>query len=964
MNRHPLHWFLLWCMLTWTAAAAAQETAFRPPRLTVADGQQAPVLRSVTLHSEISGNVAETAVEMLFHNPNPRVLEGQLQFPLLAGQRVVGMALDIGGTLREAVPVDKSTGQAVFEDVTRQRIDPALLEATSGNNFKLRVYPLPANGTRRVVIRYSESLPPSATGYRLRLPLTYAERLDQIALTVRVTGRNVPTAHEKRLGEVRFRKDGDAYVAHLAQQNYRGGGVVEVTVPRLSGPQVYTQAWDGKHYFHVDLPVHERTVPRLLPKRLAVIWDASGSGAGRQHARELALLLAYVKAMGQGEITLYALRDTVETLGSFQAGQVAELRRAVEGLVYDGATHLAGWPDTGNAEEAIYVGDGLDNYSAKAMTLPKIPVHVLSSSAKSDAERLQALADGTGGRLIDLTVDTPEAGLAKLTHTGTVLLETQAQGAGRIVVASKHPQAGRLQLAGVFEDPAGMTLQVSLREPDGKIRSVAVTAKPGQNSGRFAARSWASLNIAGLAGDYRFHRAEIRRLGRAFGLVTRETSLIVLDRVEDYARHDITPPPELLAEFQRLRSLGDTSRQQARSQHIERVVSQFKQKVDWWERDFPKDDPPKLQIAREKSRADSEGMRLRSEAAPVASAPPPPEAPAPARALRAPADDRPAPKMARPVAAAAKDGIDEPRTQTTIALKQWTADAPYINRLRDAQPDEAYRIYLDERPGYLNSTAFFLDAADQLLQKGQRDAGLRVLSNLAEMDLENRHILRILGYRLLQAKAPKLAIPVFRRVLELSPEEPQSYRDLGLALAADGQRQEAIDKLWEVVAKPWHGRFPEVELIALAELNAIVATAPGKLDVSRIDPRLLRNLPLELRAVLTWDADNTDIDLWVTDPNGERAYYGNRLTRQGGRMSLDFTGGYGPEEFSLKRAKPGKYLIQANFYGHRQQLVSSATTLQVKLQTGFGGPAQKEEVITIRLKDRAEVVTVGEFVVK
>ena len=106
----------------------------------------------------------------------------------------------------------------------------------------------------------------------------------------------------------------------------------------------------------------------------------------------------------------------------------------------------------------------------------------------------------------------------------------------------------------------------------------------------------------------------------------------------------------------------------------------------------------------------------------------------------------------------------------------------------------------------------------------------------------------------------------------------------------------------EVLAlRPWE-RFPEVELIALAELNAIVATtaaatASAPLDTSRIDPRLLKNLPPDLRATLTWDADNADIDLWVTDPNGERAFYGHALTHQGGRLSRDITSGYGPEEF-------------------------------------------------------------------
>jgi Ca-activated chloride channel homolog len=163
------------------------------------------------------------------------------------------------------------------------------------------------------------------------------------------------------------------------------------------------------------------------------------------------------------------------------------------------------------------------------------------------------------------------------------------------------------------------------------------------------------------------------------------------------------------------------------------------------------------------------------------------------------------------------------------------------------------------------------------------------------------------------------------------------------------------------VIRPWHERFPDVELITLADLNAIVATAEAAVDTSRIDPRLLKNLALDLRVVLTWDADNTDIDLWVTDPNGEKAFYGTRLTYQGGRMSRDFTGGYGPEEFSLRHAKPGQYKVEANFYGHHQQIVAGATTIQVALMTGFGTVAPREQLVTMRLQGPQEVIFVGEF---
>jgi tetratricopeptide (TPR) repeat protein len=318
----------------------------------------------------------------------------------------------------------------------------------------------------------------------------------------------------------------------------------------------------------------------------------------------------------------------------------------------------------------------------------------------------------------------------------------------------------------------------------------------------------------------------------------------------------------------------------------------------------------------------------------------------------------------RPASPEAKDAASPAEPAASIRLRPWSPGSPYAARMREASAGQVYRVYLDERPDYLRSSAFFLDAADILFERGEPELAVRVLSNLAEMDLENRHLLRILGYRLLQAGRAPLAIPVFREVLALSPEEPQSYRDLGLAYDAAKQPQKAIDLLYEVVSRPWHGRFPEVELIALAELNAIVALSSSRLDVSRIDPRLLKNLPLDIRAELTWDADNTDIDLWVTDPNGERAYYGHRLTYQGGRMSADFTGGYGPEEFSLKTAKPGRYQIHANFYGHRQQIVAGATTLQVKLTTGFGTPRAEERIITLRLKGASEVVHVGDFEIR
>ncbi len=318
----------------------------------------------------------------------------------------------------------------------------------------------------------------------------------------------------------------------------------------------------------------------------------------------------------------------------------------------------------------------------------------------------------------------------------------------------------------------------------------------------------------------------------------------------------------------------------------------------------------------------------------------------------------------RAVTPQAKDKAGSEGQGVSIQLQAWAPDSPYARRLRDAKAEDLYSVYLDERDSHASSTAFYLDVADLLLQKGRRAEALRVLSNLAELDLENRHVLRVLGYRLMQAKDYARAVEVFRDVLRLADEEPQSHRDLGLALAAAGQRQEGIERLYEVAARPWDGRFSEVELVALNELNAVIATSSQPLDTAFIDRRLLKNMPLDLRVVLAWDSDNSDMDLWVTDPNGERCYYGNRNTYQGGLISDDFTGGYGPEEFVLRDAKPGKYKVEANFFGDRQQIVTGATTLSMQFSTGWGTRRQQDQSVTLRLSGQSETVFVGEFEVK
>ena len=135
--------------------------------------------------------------------------------------------------------------------------------------------------------------------------------------------------------------------------------------------------------------------------------------------------------------------------------------------------------------------------------------------------------------------------------------------------------------------------------------------------------------------------------------------------------------------------------------------------------------------------------------------------------------------------------------------------------------------------------------------------------------------------------------------------------------------------------------------------RAILASAP------QLDPRLIKSLDLDVRISLVWDADLTDIDLWVTEPTSEKAFYQNPRTSIGGLVSRDFRQGYGPEEYVLKNAVDGGYRIQANYYGSSAQTLTGPATVKAVVYTNWGRPNEKRQEITLRLEGVREVADVG-----
>src|SRR5262249_21270491 len=140
----------------WSFALALPETGtgFGRMQARVADRMDTLALTALHVDVKTAGDLAVTEVTHVFHNAADEQREGTFRFPLPEGAMLVGLALEIDGHMVEGEIVERDKARAVYEKIVDEMLDPALLEWEQGNWFKLRVFPLPANGDKKVVIRY------------------------------------------------------------------------------------------------------------------------------------------------------------------------------------------------------------------------------------------------------------------------------------------------------------------------------------------------------------------------------------------------------------------------------------------------------------------------------------------------------------------------------------------------------------------------------------------------------------------------------------------------------------------------------------------------------------------------------------------------------------------------------------------------------------------------------------------
>lgn len=924
------------------------------------------VLQDLSVDILVVGQTAVTTMEMTFYNPNTRVMEGEFQFPLADGQQVSRFALDINGKLREGVVVDKALGRKTFEDIVRRGVDPGLLEKTEGNNFKARVYPMPAKGTRRVLIAFEQELHERGGQDYYFLPITANVTLKNFKVRTEVVSRFVKADIQNSL-QLDFKQARNSYISEVSKQNFTLNQNIALTFPKIEKPQTISATQGSKSYFYGNIALSDtKAKSSPTPKEIGLLWDASHSAIQRDRAKEFAFLDAYFKELKDTKVVLstFNIRSAKPLTFEVKNGNWQALKSHLESLQYDGATDGNAIDFNLKTDEILLFSDGIFNFGSKDFLVnevvkqAKIPVSVVNASAVANTPKMQYIANATGGSFIDLTTLTTEQAIKVARTVPFQLLNIEVK-SGKVTKTFPQKGAtiskGNFTLAGELQSEEA-TLVLSFGYPKKVMvqKEVKFVANPDASESEFnlLRRIWAEKQIAQLQREG-VEQKQIDAVGREYGIVTEGNSLIVLETVEDYVRYRIMPPTELQQEYSKRLANEQKQKEDTAKRILDRVVEQSAEQSKWWNTQYPlKGSKPKNKMVIMEEAAYSEDSDAIAEVAAIAT---------PSQIMeRSASKDVSSNAMAKRATAPRSTPAPVSVPTSKIELNAYNPDTPYLKVMEYTEEAKAVETYYKLKKEYGNTPSFYVDVADYFFKKGNREQAILVVSNLAELGLDDPQLLRMLGYKLSNYNAKKEAVWVFRKVVTLREEEPQSFRDLGLALADDGAYNEAVKNLYKVVTSEWSSRFGDIQIVTMNDINSLVARHKG-IDVSYIDKRLLKKEPVDVRVVLSWDTDSCDMDLWVTDPKDEKCYYQNTLTYLGGKISRDVTQGYGPEEFMLKKAEKGKYKVQVDYFGTRSQKQLMPVNLRITFYTHYGTPQQKQQETTVRLSNAKEVIEVGSF---
>jgi len=713
-------------------------------------------------------------------------------------------------------------------------------------------------------------------------------------------------------------------------------------------------------------------------------------------------------------VHLYFLNNKLKKIGEYK--NLDTLKNILKSAIFDGGTDFS-QINLNNIQgnEILFFSDGISTLSDANFIKDNRPIHCIVSSSKADYSSMKLIASKTKGKFINLNALSVEQLKNELQNeTLRFLGATHGSYVREVYPSIATPVHGNFSVAGISSsNNTEITLLFGFGNKIEKRINVRLNAKKAASQGNIG-RLWAQKKMSEL---------DLINLGQEFGIVTKNSSLIVLEDIEDYNRYAITPPasvgdqssdglmgPSPGSGGTRARGLKaprdrdlDMGFNPARSQEevMAVIYSNGPERRNLYNK-YSKLRPClegkivlKFTIAANGKVAGIDIVSSRTGYPEFDSAFVDMVASLKWKAIKK-GNTTPTipfnftegncgpgirPLQERIMYVEYGDNMFENAVDAAKVIKDWWnmdfSPQQYIRQPKYPMPDETeekfsysyqsyqmtgkteddYQKYLKMRNDHANDPTFYSDMANWFYTHGDKETALRILTSIAELDIENALLYRLLGYKFKEYGEHSLQKFVYQKVIQWRPMEPQSYRDYALALADNGETQAALDSLGAMLKKPYSknivNRSKGIEEVVVTEMNQLIAKNPW-LNTSKIDKSLLIDIPIDIRVVINWNKNNVSFfGFSIIDPNKEicNDYHSTNI---GGRMSIhNRRGNYGPEQFMLKKAIKGKYKIYAGTYGESEFAADDPLMIMMEIYTKYADKSEQRKIVNFQLpKDK------------
>jgi Ca-activated chloride channel family protein len=548
-----------------------------PPPLTT--GQAVIELHRVD--AVVDGPAAQVYVKQVFRNDGDRPAEGVYVFPLPKDAVVSDFQMTVDGQTVEGKLLSKEEARAIYDEIVRRQLDPALLEYLGRGLFQASVFPIPPHETRTVEFSYAQTLARDGDLFRFNYPLAVrpggAAAAEEVSVAVELRNQpglrtiyspNYPIRVE-RLGddaaEVSFEATGSPPQSDF--DLYFGTADSAIGANLLS----YKPAAEDGFFVLLLAPTLDVPETEVVARDIVLVLDVSGSMRGEKIEQARAAAKYVVDQLNSDdrfniitfstgtsawernlqEVTAESRKDAIRWLDRIPATGSTDINRALleaEALFEGGAGRPAyilfitdGQPTQGEQDPDRIIDNALDNRPEDR----SVRLFTFGVGYDVNTDLLDILSRELGGRASYVEpaerVDEVVGDFYSQIST-PVLTDVEVELAdARIDEVFPHPlpdlfAGDQIVVAGRYRD--GGTFDVELRGTvNGEERLFVYPDQELTDGGgeSFEARLWATRKIGALLDEVRRNGPNdelidaITELSLTYGIVTPYTSFLVLE---------------------------------------------------------------------------------------------------------------------------------------------------------------------------------------------------------------------------------------------------------------------------------------------------------------------------------------------------------------------------------------------------------------------------------------------------